>query len=159
HSWSVALAVIIFQDEATVPLDLGRALALAVTHDLPEAFVGDTFVYSHEAESRSSREWTAMDSFLRKAGSTSTKSHLVGLWQEYEVAASREARYVLALDILLPVFFNSRNLEHSSWKRHQVRAMDVRARVQGVQDLLPRLAAQAYQAIDHGVRNGALRGP
>ncbi|WP_433280353.1 HD domain-containing protein [Micromonospora sp. CA-244673] len=159
HSWSVALAVIIFHGLATVPVDLGHALALAVAHDLPEAFVGDTFVYGHEADSRSTRERLAMDSFLAEAGPGSVKSELVDLWQEYESAATPEARYVLALDVLLPVFFNSRNLDHSSWKRHGVQAADVRARVRMVEDVMPRLAQEAYQAIDHGVRHGALKGP
>lgn len=159
HSWSVALAVIIFQQLAATPVDLGHALALAVAHDLPEAFVGDTFVYGSEADSRSARESMAMESFLAEAGPAAVKTRLVDLWREFEARSTAEARYVLALDVLLPVFFNSRNLEHSSWKRHGVRAADVRARVHMVKDALPRLAEQAFQAIDHGVRHGALKGP
>lgn len=159
HSWSVALATIVFRSMAAGDIDAGRALALAVSHDLPEAFVGDTFVYGEAAGSRSARETEAMDEFLADGGPVREKRGLVSLWREYESADTPESRYVFALDVLLPVFANSRDLAKSSWKRHGVHAEDVRARVRGVEDSLPQLAQLAYQAIDVAVTRGALLGP
>ena len=159
HSWSVALAALIFESGAAEEVDVSHAVALAVAHDLAEAFVGDTFVYGDGADSRAQREDAAMESFLAATRSPAESKRLVSLWREFEANSTPEARYVLALDVLLPVFMNGRNLEHSSWKAHGVRAEDVRARVRSVEATLPALAAEAYKVIDLGVRHGALGGP
>jgi putative hydrolase of HD superfamily len=159
HSWSVALAVLVFKSLAVEDLDLGHAVELALAHDLPEAFVGDTFVYGNDADSRFSREASAMAEFLSETDTPDESGQLVALWREYESRSTPEARYVFALDVLLPVFMNFSNLENSSWIRHGVSADEVRARIRAVQDWIPQLALHAFAAVDAGVSAGALRGP
>ncbi len=159
HSWSVALAVLLFQPLASEELDIGRALALAVTHDLPEAFVGDTFVYGSQAESRAGRESNAMDLFAADTASDDPRRLLADCWREYESANTPESRFVLAVDVTLPIFMNSRNIGASSWKRHGVNAEAVRSRVRMIESWAPRLAELAYESIEIGVRQGALHDP
>lgn len=157
HSWSLALAVLVFRAHAAEDLDIEHAVALAVSHDLPEAFVGDTFVYGADAGQRLEREATAMREFVG-TGRDRVRLDLAGLWREFEAGDSAESRYVAALDVLLPVLMNGRNPEASSWMRHGVSSDRVRARVRAVEHVVPDLAAAAHRFIDIGVRSGALRG-
>jgi putative hydrolases of HD superfamily len=151
HSWSLALAVILFRRYAAEPVDLGRALSLAIVHDIPEAFVGDTFVYSDAIAKRFELERAAMDHFLERSTDISEVHDIVRWWQEYELTESPEGRYVLALDVLLPVFMNHRNLSNSSWNHHGVTAKQVTARIQKVEAWIPALARIAQEAVDEAL--------
>lgn len=151
HSWSLALAVILFRRCAAEPIDLGHALSLAIVHDIPEAFVGDTFVYSDAVTKRFEMERKAMEGFLDRSTDVPEVRDIVRWWQEYELTESPEGRYVLALDVLLPVFMNHRNLENSSWNRHGVKAEQVTARIRKVQAWIPALAQMAQEAVNEAL--------
>src|ERR1044072_4402612 len=49
HSWQLAVAVMTFRDLANFPLDISRALQMALIHDVVEIDAGDTFVYDTSA--------------------------------------------------------------------------------------------------------------
>lgn len=58
HSWHMAVGLLVVAKEMDLEIDLGKALAMAVIHDVCEVDAGDTPVYGpkrpdrHEAESR-----------------------------------------------------------------------------------------------------------
>ena len=92
HSWGVGLLVLL-----TCPpeLDRGRALALAIIHDLPEVLVGDL----------TPRDGVSPDEKRRRearAARTLFVDHpeLLALWEEYAENQSPEARFVHDLDKL-----------------------------------------------------------
>lgn len=95
HSWGVAWLVLVLCPEG---LDRGRALAIAVLHDLGEARIGDITPHDgipHEDKQRREREaMTAMTASL------ATGDELMSLWLEYEEASSPEGRFVKACDKL-----------------------------------------------------------
>jgi len=155
HSWHVAMAVLCFHQYATEQIDLGRAVQLAVVHDLPETVVGDTFVYSPAIKSRRDREQTAMQECVVKKASE-VGDYIMKAWEEYEYEASPEGRFVMAVDVLLPVFINSVAGDRSSWAKHGVSDDEVRRRVKRVYDTLPRLADLALGAIEDALRQGLL---
>lgn len=157
HSWHLGVAVMLFARFAAETIDVDRAVSLAIIHDIPEIFVGDTFVYSAEVESRPGRETAAMRSFLGRHSHLTEVSSLVSQWGEYESCGSAEGRFVMALDVLLPVFLNHANLPNSSWLRYGVSASQVRDRISKVQQSCPALAELALQLIDDAVDKGALR--
>ncbi len=95
HSWGVAWLVL-----ALCPpeLDRGRALAIAVLHDLAEVRVGDlTPEDGVEEAEKSRREARAMRGLL---GGLDRGDELEALWRDYEAAGSPEARLVKACDKL-----------------------------------------------------------
>jgi putative hydrolases of HD superfamily len=155
HSWHVGMAVICFHELAAEQIDLDKAVRLAVIHDLPEVVVGDTFVYSARVNTRRAREQRAIDELVEHlpgpAGRLVRES-----WEEYEFESTPEGRYVMALDVLLPVFLNHAAGQNSSWFKHNVAAADVRKRVAHVRAALPQLADLAVQVIDDAVGQGLL---
>lgn len=90
HSWGVAWLVL----ELLPPgLDLGRALAYAVLHDLPEARVGDITPHDGvDPADKHEREARAADALLPPA--------LAERWRAYEAQEDPEARFVRQLDRL-----------------------------------------------------------
>lgn len=92
HSWGMALLAL-----ALCPpeLNLGRVLALAVLHDLPEVRVGDLTPYDGVSrEEKARRELEAARALLGE------RPDLLEIWAEYVENRSPEARFVHALDRL-----------------------------------------------------------
>lgn len=155
HSWHVALACLLFTRYAAEPIDPMRCVGLAVLHDMVEVVAGDTFVYGPAAAGRRRREERAIGVLLRPLPAQEREELEAG-WREYEFTQTAEGKYVMALDVLLPIFMNLMAGEKSSWRRHGVAAAAVRDRVERVEETIPALAKVAYEAIDKGIERGLL---
>jgi hypothetical protein len=86
-----------------------------------------------------------------------SRDEIMSWWEEYEYEQTPEGRYVMAIDVLLPIFLNLAAGHDSSWSRHNVAAEDVRKRIDHVREIIPQMAELARQAVDEGVRQGLLR--
>lgn len=95
HSWGIAALVLVLCPEG---LDLGRALAYAVVHDLPEAWVGD--ITPHDGISADDKHQRERDAMAAFAGRIPRGAALRSLWQAYEAQADPESRWVRQLDRL-----------------------------------------------------------
>ncbi len=90
HSWGVALWVLTHLPPG---LDVGRALAYAVLHDVAEAIVGDITPYDGVSpERKAALEHDAVRELL------AAWPDLITLWETYEAQADDEARFVRQLD-------------------------------------------------------------
>ena len=105
HSWRVCLFALVLAP--SVPgVDLGRLLAMCVVHDLGEALGGD--VPAPEQARRLAADPGAGKAEAERADllallaplPPATRDTLAGLWEEYEAAATPEARLAKALDKL-----------------------------------------------------------
>lgn len=100
HSWGTALLCLRYASEANVNLE--RALAIALVHDLAEAKTGDFASRINEAdrdvstEQKAKLELSAMESFQQLLD----EEQLFGLWQEYEDAVTAEALFVRDMNLL-----------------------------------------------------------
>jgi len=95
HSWGVAWLVLALCPEG---VDRGRALGMAVLHDLAEVRVGD--LTPHDGVDRVekvAREQRALEELLSPVPGG---GDLAALWREFEAGRSAEARFVLACDRL-----------------------------------------------------------
>lgn len=99
HSWRLCLMAIAFED-ALAGLDMLRILKMCVVHDLGEAIGGDIpAVAQHQHPDKSAQERHDLLR-LTAALEPAQQGAILALWQEYEDAASPEARAVKALDKL-----------------------------------------------------------
>jgi putative hydrolase of HD superfamily len=100
HSWRLCLMAMAFEDELA-GLDLLKVLKLCVVHDLGEAIHGDIPAVSQGAHpDKSERERNDLMTLMAPLGGDTLRSELLSLWDEYENAASAEAKAVKALDKL-----------------------------------------------------------
>jgi putative hydrolase of HD superfamily len=100
HSWRVALMTLAVSSEAGV--DVGRALRMALLHDVQEALVGDIMPPQHSGVSEAdkhAKELAAVEELRALLGADNALgAELVELWNEYEEGTSATARFVKDLD-------------------------------------------------------------
>lgn len=95
HSWGVAWLVLTLCPRE---LDRGRALAIAVVHDLAEVRTGDITPHDRvDPADKSAREAHAMQAML---AALPNGDELLALWRQYEDGSTAEGRFVKACDKL-----------------------------------------------------------
>jgi putative hydrolases of HD superfamily len=95
HSWGVAWLVLALCPEG---VDRGRALTMAVLHDLAEVRVGDLTPHDGvDPAEKSRREAEAMTRLLEPLPGG---DQLMAAWREFEDGVSAEARFVRSCDRL-----------------------------------------------------------
>jgi len=100
HSFGVVFTSLILARLVAEPLDLGKVLAIAALHDLPEALTTDITTPAWRylpPGSKSTAERAAMQEML---GEASFKAEFMSLWEELRAAATAEARLVHDADKL-----------------------------------------------------------
>lgn len=100
HSWRLAMLVLALEPEfPTVNMD--RVLRMAVIHDLGEAIDGDVSAKYESAtpEEKLQREEAAMEKLLAPLEQPA-RGEIFDLWEEYNRAATAEARMTKAIDKL-----------------------------------------------------------
>jgi putative hydrolase of HD superfamily len=99
HSWRLALLAMVFAEDLG-EIDLCKVLQLCIIHDLGEALGGDVpavDVQAHGNKGDSERQDLLS---MTVPLSAPLRAHLMGLYDEYEAAATAEAQAVKALDKL-----------------------------------------------------------
>lgn len=81
-------------------VDVGRAVAVALAHDVAEASVGDLAPGDVPKAEKAAMEAAAMASMAELLGGDSTEAatFIAGAWREYEDGATPEARLVKDCD-------------------------------------------------------------
>lgn len=157
HSWHLALAVLLFADYARDQnIDIARALQLALVHDLVEIEAGDTYVYDAAASAtQTMREQEAAHvvfGVLPDAQGAQFRSW----WDEFEDLKTPEARFVRALDRMLPLFLNFVT-QGTAWVEHQIRADQVRELNLPAMEEVPELREYCEGLIKEAEKRGFLR--
>jgi 5'-deoxynucleotidase YfbR-like HD superfamily hydrolase len=121
HSWRMSLIVMMMAPMLGEPVDLLKALKMALLHDLPEALAGDVPVFAYQEEggpeARLELERQAMLTILRGAPEPMA-TEFFDLWMEFEQQDSVEAKLVKAADKLeVQIQHNEAHL--ASWEHHE----------------------------------------
>lgn len=99
HTWRLCLMALAFED-GLAGLDMLKVFKLCIIHDLAEAIHGDIpAIHQVDRAAKSAqerRDLLALTACLDPA----MREQILALWEEYEAAASGEARAVKALDKL-----------------------------------------------------------
>ncbi len=159
HSWHFALMALTLFDHARNKdkIDLDRVIRMALVHDLVEVYAGDTFCYDEEAnKDKADREKTAADRLFGLLPEEQGEEYR-RLWEEFDAKATPDAAYAAAIDRLQPLINNHLTDGHT-WKKGNVRAEQVRKRMEPVKEAMDdETAALADWIIGEGVRKGLLK--
>jgi putative hydrolase of HD superfamily len=155
HSWHIALMAIVLAPYSAEPVDLARVVEMLLVHDIVEIDAGDTFVYDTDALAQKEvLEQRAADRLFALVPGADG-SRLRAAWDEYEAAATPEARYAHSIDRLAPLLLNHAN-HGELWQEYQLtsdRVLTMNARIEkGSPDLW--LAAQTL--LRDAIANGWL---
>lgn len=119
HSWHIATFMVILQEYANEPVDIGHVMKIALVHDIVEIDADDTFCYDDAGLlTKADRELRAADRIFSLLPDDQ-RDEIRGLWEEYEAMSTPESRYANALDRVMPILHNFCT-EGRSWRAHGV---------------------------------------
>lgn len=99
-------------------LDKNLLIQYSMVHDLVEVYAGDTFIYGSEEE-LASKESREADALVKLREKWSDFPDMIEAIESYETKKNAEARFIYALDKLIPVMLVYIH-EGYSWKKHNV---------------------------------------
>jgi putative hydrolase of HD superfamily len=133
HSWHVALFAMVLAEHSNEPVDVNRVVKMLVIHDIVEVDAGDTFIHDDAGkETQAVREDRAAD---RLFGLLPQKQGELfrDLWDEFEAAATPEAKFAKAIDRFAAALHNYKT-HGRAWSENGIgrnRALAVNEYVRG----------------------------
>lgn len=119
HSFGLALTAWFLADKIAPNLDQQKILKYALAHDLVELYAGDTFSFGTEEDlaTKHEREQAALKRLAREWPDF---PELIKYIKDYEDRADEEAKFVYALDKILPIILVNLGEKHAYWRKHKV---------------------------------------
>jgi putative hydrolases of HD superfamily len=99
HTWRLCLMSLLFE-KSFPDIDIAKLIKICIIHDLGEAIGGDiSAVEQQHRPAKAAQERADLQKLLTPLPAY-LREEITALWDEYEAAASREARIAKALDKL-----------------------------------------------------------
>jgi putative hydrolase of HD superfamily len=155
HSWHLGIGALILAPFASEPVDVAKAVAMALVHDIVEIDAGDTFAYDEAdgAATKQAREEAAADRLFGVLP-IDTGQRFRELWDEYERGDTPEARFVMAIDRLAPMMLNLAE-GASTWRENGISRSRVIARNgEHIEKSLPEAWATVLAQLDAAAEAG-----
>jgi len=158
HSWHLGIAALVLAPYAAEPVDVGRAVAMALVHDIVEIDAGDTFAFDDAGhdDKREREEAAATRVFGLLPDDDGLRFR--ELWEEYERGDTAEARFVMAIDRLAPMLLNMAE-GGTTWREHGVtRDRIIERNGAPIELALPGAWQRALHRLDRHFADGSRRG-
>jgi putative hydrolase of HD superfamily len=119
HSFGLALTCWFLAPKIAPELDLGQILRYALAHDTVEIHAGDTFTFGPKEllDSKSDREEAAIEQIAKDWPDF---PELADYAKGYKDKRDEEAKFVYAVDKLLPVLMIELGEREAFWNRHKI---------------------------------------
>jgi putative hydrolase of HD superfamily len=154
HSWHLALGLLTIAHELNLPLDLHKALVMALIHDICEIDAGDTPVYGDARPEQQEAELRCVQRLTSHGVAFGFILH--DLWLEYEAQESLESRWVKVLDRLMPFIVNLAT-QGQNWKEQSISRSQVMHVSRSVRDHAPEVYEWMVRKVEECVAVGWLR--
>ena len=155
HSWHLALTALVLAEATAADVDVLEVVAMLLVHDVVEVDAGDVPIYDEAArvEAEARERLAAERLFGLLPGGEAGR--LQRLWEQFEAAATPEARFARAIDRLQPILVHWAG-DGAAWAERGVTVAQERALCAVVADLWPPLGPIAEALIDDADRRGML---
>lgn len=127
HSFQLAMICWYLAASRKMKLNIDKVIEYALVHDLVEVYAGDTYFYTKDESLRASKAKREKDAAERISQEFSEFKSLSQLINAYEKQTDREAKFVYAMDKILPAI-NVLLDDGKSWRRDNVNYEMVRAK-------------------------------
>ena len=129
HAWHIALMTMLLSEYANEKFDILHTIEMLIIHDVVEIDAGDTFAYDSAGnETKREREVAAADRIFALLPDEQAAKFRT-LWDEFEEAATPEAKFANAMDSVQPAMLNDAT-GGKSWREHGVAAESVLSRLE-----------------------------
>jgi putative hydrolase of HD superfamily len=154
HSWHLAVMALVLAEHAPEGTDPLRAVRMLLVHDLVEIDAGDTFAYDLGAHhDKSARESAAADRLFALLP-PDLETELRALWDEFESAATPEAKFANALDRFSGLLQNWGGGDGGTWRSHAVSRDAVLRRMEPIREGLPALWPFVADVVEDATAKG-----
>ncbi len=156
HSWHLTLFAMTISEWASEPVDVLRVVQMLILHDLVEIECGDTPLHDTAlSKTQAEREKLAADRIFGLLPADQ-RTWMRALWEEFEAAATADARFAKSIDRLQPVLLNHL-VGGGTWRDYNVDEDRERAATRLIADGAPDLWTVAERVFEEAVRKGWLR--
>ncbi len=129
HAWHMSLMTLILSEYANEEIDVLKTISMILIHDIVEIDAGDTYAYDENAKkSQREREEKAADRIFDILPEDQKKKFRA-LWEEFEAAETKEAKFARAMDNVQPLMLNNAT-GGKSWAERGVRISQILKRNQ-----------------------------
>lgn len=137
-------------------IDIGRAIQLALVHDIVEIDAGDVMVYDVAArEAIKEQEQKAARRIFSLLPAPQSE-YFLNLWLEYDAAQTPESQFANILDRAMPMLMNLHN-EGQSWVENNIRLEQVIARNLFIEKQWPEFWQYLYPQLLEAQKKGWLK--
>jgi putative hydrolase of HD superfamily len=155
HSWHVAMIAVVLAEYSNEPIDVARVIRMLLVHDIVEVDAGDTFAFDAVGYlDKVEREQAAADRIFGLLPDDQ-KRELRGLWEEFEVGETAEAKFANMADRLMPALQNYSN-GGGTWREANLDRTMVDHRMQPI-SAASSVYAYVNSLIDEAVAQGMIR--
>lgn len=154
HSWHLALGLLAVARELNPPIDIHKALLMALVHDVCEIDAGDTPLFGAARPDQYEAELRCVQRLA--AHQTRLAPELRELWLEFEAQQTPESRWVKILDRLTPFVVNLAT-QGRTWQEQSVSRSQVLKISEPVREYAPQIFEWMRERIEVCVRDGWLR--
>ena len=156
HSWHIAVMALIFEEYATEPVDVSRAVKMCVVHDLIEIYAGDTFAYDVAGNAdKAEREAAAADKLFAQLPEKQG-AEIRSLWEEFDSMETPDSKYAACMDRLQPFLHNTLTGGHT-WVESGTARSSVEKRMAIIKDFMPEVYKWVEKNLDNAIANGWLK--
>ena len=156
HAWHMALMVYLLREYANEKFDVGKAMVMALIHDIVEIDAGDTYAYDEKnLATQAQREEKAAKRIFGLLPSDQEKE-LKNLFYEFEENQTPEARFAHAMDNFQPLLLNNSN-NGGDWKAHGVDKTRVMKRQEKTRFGSADIWEYTRKIVDENVKKGNIK--
>ena len=156
HAWHMALMVYLLREYANEKFDVGKAMVMALIHDIVEIDAGDTYAYDEKnLATQAQREEKAAKRIFGLLPSDQEKE-LKSLFYEFEENQTPEARFAHAMDNFQPLLLNNSN-NGGDWKAHGVDKTRVMKRQEKTRLSSADIWEYTRKIVDENVKKGNIK--
>lgn len=118
HSFGLAITCWYLHPHIASDLDIGKILEYALAHDIVEIHAGDTYIF--DSENMKTKEQRERNAVVKLRQDWPDFGQLVDRTEEYMARANEEAKFVKAVDKLLPIIMIELGNPKTWWRSHEV---------------------------------------
>lgn len=153
HAWHMALMIYLLREYANEPFDVGKAILMALLHDVVEIDAGDTYAYDTLAMATQTEREAQAAKRIFGLLPEDQKQDFISLFYEFEEGKTPEAKFARAMDNVQPLLLNDYN-DGMDWRKHKVTKSKITKRNERTKVGSQTLWEYVMQLIDENVKKG-----
>jgi putative hydrolase of HD superfamily len=126
HSFGLAITCWFLQPKIAPELEISRILRYALAHDIVEIHAGDTFAFGQDKAYIASKETRERDAIKKLRSDLQDFTELVDFAERYMDKVDEEAKFVKAVDKILPLIMIDLGEGRAYWRRHKINTSKLR---------------------------------